>query len=55
MAAHFNYADEEEKSFINERLKGVCNNCLDLNALEGDKDYKMAFRILFREPQAAYA
>lgn len=53
MAVHFDYEEEQGKSFINERLKAACNYCLNVNALETDKDYKTGFKNLFRQPQIA--
>lgn len=42
--------DAEDKSFINERLLSVCNYSLNINSLEHDKDFKAAFKGLFRKP-----
>ena len=38
-----------KKSFINERLLSVVNYAVDVNALENDKEYKQAFKSLFRK------
>jgi len=51
MAAYFEYEDGEDKSFINERLLAVCNYSLNINSLESDKDFKSAFKALFRRPE----
>jgi len=51
MVVYFNYEDEEHKSFANERLLAVCNYELNVNQLENDKNFKMAFKSLFRESE----
>jgi uncharacterized LabA/DUF88 family protein len=51
MAAYFEYEDGEDKSFINERLLSVCNYSVNINALENDKDFKSAFKGMFRRPE----
>lgn len=38
-----------KKSYINERLLSVVNYAVDFNALESDKEYKQAFKSLFRK------
>jgi uncharacterized LabA/DUF88 family protein len=49
LAAYFKFeAKDGKKSFINERLLSVVNYAVDINALEGDKEYKQAFKSLFR-------
>jgi uncharacterized LabA/DUF88 family protein len=50
MAAYFEYEEAEHKSFINERLRVVCNYEVNINQLEYDKDFAAAFRSLFRRP-----
>jgi uncharacterized LabA/DUF88 family protein len=42
-------AKDGKESFINERLLSVVNYALDINALENDKEYKQAFKSLFRK------
>src|SRR6267378_8452716 len=42
-------AKDGKKSFINERLLSVVNYAVDVNALENDKEYKQAFKSLFRK------
>jgi uncharacterized LabA/DUF88 family protein len=50
LGAYFNYeAKGHKKSFMNERLLSVVNYAVDINALENDKDYKSAFKLLFRK------
>jgi uncharacterized LabA/DUF88 family protein len=51
MAAYFEYEDGEDKSFINERLLSVCNYSVNINALEHDKEFKSAFKGMFRRPE----
>lgn len=51
MAAYFEYDDGKHKSFINERLLAICNYEMNVNQLETDKDFKAAFRSLFRKPE----
>jgi uncharacterized LabA/DUF88 family protein len=53
MAAFFQYEEGEHKSFINERLLAVCNYELNVNQLEIDKDFKAAFKNLFRKPEVS--
>ncbi len=55
MAVYFQYDDGEHKSFINERLLAVCNYEVNVNELEKDKDFKTAFRSLFRKPESVPA
>jgi uncharacterized LabA/DUF88 family protein len=50
MAAHFEYEDGEDRSFISERLLSVVNYSLNINSLENDKDFKGGFKALFRKP-----
>ena len=48
MGAYFKFEGKDgTKSFINERLLSVVNYAVDINALEGDKEYKQAFKSLF--------
>ena len=51
MAVYFQYEEGEHKSFINERLLAVCNYAVNVNDLEKDKDFKTAFRSLFRKAE----
>ena len=37
------------ESFINDRLLSVVNYAVNINALENDKEYKQAFKSLFRK------
>ena len=49
LGAYFEFQTKDgKKSFINERLLSVVNYAVDINALENDKDYKQAFKSLFR-------
>ena len=49
LAAYFKFESRDgAKSFINERLLAVANYAVDVSSLEGDKDFKDAFRSLFR-------
>ncbi len=50
LAAYFDYDDGKDKSFINERLLTTCNYEMNINRLETDKDFKAAFKSLFRKP-----
>jgi uncharacterized LabA/DUF88 family protein len=50
MAAYFEYAEGEYKSFINERLLNVCNYALNVTEMEKDKDFRSTFKGLFRKP-----
>ena len=48
--AYFEFqAKDGKKSFINARLLSVVNYAVDVNALESDKEYKQAFKSLFRK------
>ena len=50
LGAYFAFeAKDGKKSFINERLLSVVNYAVDINALENDKEYKQAFKSLFRK------
>ena len=50
MGAYFKFqASGGTKSFINERLLSVVNYAVDINSLENDKEYKQAFKSLFRK------
>jgi hypothetical protein len=51
MAAYFEYEDDQDKSFINERLLACCNYEMNINRLESDKEFKAAFKSLFRKPE----
>jgi uncharacterized LabA/DUF88 family protein len=52
LAAYFDYKDEKDRSFINERLLAACNYEMNVNRLETDKDFKTLFKSLFRKPEA---
>jgi uncharacterized LabA/DUF88 family protein len=50
LGAYFDYTPKEgNKSFMNDRLLSVVNYAVDVGALENDKDYKQAFKSLFRK------
>ena len=49
--AFFEYSDKERKSFANERLINSANFSLNINNLENDRDFKSAFRTIFRQPE----
>lgn len=50
LGAYFKFERKDgHKSFINERLLSVVNYATDINALENDKEYKQAFKSLFRK------
>jgi uncharacterized LabA/DUF88 family protein len=49
LAAYFKFEGRDgAKSFINERLLAVVNYAVNISSLEGDKDFKEAFKSLFR-------
>jgi len=49
LAAYFKFDGRDgAKSFINERLLAVVNYAVNISSLEGDKDFKEAFKSLFR-------
>ena len=47
MAVYFEYEDEHDKAFINERLLRACNYDVNVNAMEKDHKYKEHFKRLF--------
>jgi uncharacterized LabA/DUF88 family protein len=50
LGAYFDFQTKDgKKSYINERLLSVVNYAVDINALENDKEYKQAFKSLFRK------
>ena len=50
LGVYFKFKTKDGKeSFINERLLSVINYAVDINSLENDKDYKQAFKSLFRK------
>ena len=50
LGVYFNFTTKDgKKSFMNERLLSVINYAVDINSLENDKDYKHAFKSLFRK------
>ena len=50
LGAYFDYTPKDgKKSFMNDRLLSVVNYAVDIGALENDKDYKQAFKSLFRK------
>jgi uncharacterized LabA/DUF88 family protein len=50
LGAYFKFqAKDGHTGFINERLLSVVNYAVDINALENDKEYKQAFKSLFRK------
>ena len=48
MVAYFEYEEDGRKSFANERLKEACNYAININGLEKDKEFKNAFKSLFK-------
>jgi uncharacterized LabA/DUF88 family protein len=50
LGVYFDFVTKDgKKSFINERLLSVVNYAVDVNSLESDKEYKQAFKSLFRK------
>ena len=49
VSAYFEYEDEADRSFINERLRNACNYALSITALEKDPHQQSMFRDLFRQ------
>src|SRR5262252_829462 len=50
LGAYFKFQGKDgHESFINDRLLSVVNYAVDINALQNDKEYKKAFKSLFRE------
>lgn len=49
--AFFEYTDGEQKSFANERLVSSANFAININNLENDRDFKTAFKAIFRKPE----
>jgi uncharacterized LabA/DUF88 family protein len=50
LGAYFKFQGKDgHESFINDRLLSVVNYAVDINALENDKEYKQAFKSLFRK------
>ena len=48
LAVYFQFeAKDGKKSFNNERLHAVVNYAVDVDSLDGDKEYKQVFRSLF--------
>jgi len=51
VAAYFEYSGKDgNRGFINERLRGAANYELNVSGLETSKDFKVAFKGLFRRP-----
>jgi uncharacterized LabA/DUF88 family protein len=49
MAAYFEFEDKlGKKCFINERLLSACNYSVDISALDTNREFKSAFKSLFR-------
>jgi len=49
LAAYFDFTDAKgKKCFINERLLSCCNYVVDISALDKSRDFKNAFKSLFR-------
>lgn len=55
VVTYFEYTDDKDKSFVNERLLAGCNYEMNVNRLENDKDFKSLFKALFKkyEPRPA--
>jgi uncharacterized LabA/DUF88 family protein len=55
LVAYFEYedttSDKVNKSFANERLVNSANYCLNINALEHDREFKADFKAIFRHPE----
>jgi len=51
VASYFEYNNEDNISFINERLRNVCNYDLNINALESDRNFRTLFKSLLRKPE----
>src|SRR6516165_3045740 len=49
LGAYFIFHGKDHESFINDRLLSVVNYAVNINALENDKEYKQAFKSLFRK------
>jgi len=49
VVAYFEYDSGEHKSFVDTRLQNTCNYAVDIADLEKDKDFKTAFKSLFRK------
>ncbi len=51
LIVYFEYETEDGyKGFANERLLAAANYCLNINALEKDKQFRHTFKSLFRKP-----
>jgi len=51
LAVYFDFKSEANgKSFINERLLNAVNYAIDINSLEGSKEFKSEFQRLFKTP-----
>ena len=51
MVAYFKFTDARgKKCFVNERLLAACNYALDITALQSDRQFRSAFKSLFRTP-----
>lgn len=52
MVVYFDYKEEDgRKGFANERLLAACNYEMNINQLEDDKNFKTAFKSLFRKSE----
>ncbi len=51
LIVYFDYHDGEDKSFANDRLLAAANYELNLSSLETNKEFKTAFRGLFKQPK----
>ena len=50
LIAYFEYEDETNKSFANERLISAANHSININSLETDREFKAEFKTIFRQP-----
>ncbi|MBZ5515168.1 MAG: NYN domain-containing protein [Acidobacteriia bacterium] len=51
LAVYFDFTDKSgRKCFINERLLNCCNYSVDISALDKDREFRSAFKSLFRSP-----
>ncbi|MDR2887916.1 MAG: NYN domain-containing protein [Bacteroidales bacterium] len=49
--AFFEYADDEHKSFVSEKLVNAANFAVNINSLENDRDFKTDFKMIFKHSE----
>jgi uncharacterized LabA/DUF88 family protein len=49
LIAYFEYEEPKNKSFVNERLINAANYSVNINGLENDREFKVAFKSIFRQ------